>query len=68
MASEYCAGCGERVVNEWKVHSDSFVKRVCQRGGGNVIESVSGLEDVKKGFEGGWNGDEMEDGEEDWEL
>lgn len=68
MASGYCAGCGDRVVNEWKVRGEKFIKKVCQRGGGNEIERVCGLEEVKKGFEGGWNGDEIEDGEEEWEL
>ena len=66
VASTYCAGCGDNVVNEWKVHGAEFVRKVCHRGGGNVIERVSGLEEVKKGFEGGWDGEEDEG--EEWGL
>ena len=33
-----------------------------------VIERVSGLEEVKKGFEEGWDGGDEGDEEDDWEL
>jgi ubiquitin-like modifier-activating enzyme ATG7 len=68
VASAYCAGCGDKVVNEWKVHGMEFVRRVCQRGGGMVIERVSGLEEVKKGYEEGWDGGDEGDEDDDWEL
>jgi hypothetical protein len=68
MASGYCSGCGERIVNEWKLHGDAFVKKVCQRGGGNEIERVCGLEEIKKGFEEGWDGNESGEEDEDWQL
>jgi hypothetical protein len=43
-----------------------FVRRVCARGGGQEVERVCGLEDAKKTFEDGWDGNE--DGDDDWEL
>lgn len=67
LSSPYCVGCGDSVVNAWKERADEFVRAVCERGGGKELERVSGLEDIKKGFEGGWDGDgEGED--DDWEL
>ena len=60
-------GCGDKVVAEWKRCGEEFVRRVCARGGGKEVERVSGLEEVKRGFEGGWDGDE-EGSEEGWEL
>jgi ubiquitin-like modifier-activating enzyme ATG7 len=65
-ASPYCSACGDRIVEEWVDYGEEFVKRVCARGGGKEIERVCGLEEVKKGFEEGWDGDEGE--EDDWEL
>jgi hypothetical protein len=55
------------VVKEWESCGEEFLRRVCARGGGREVEKVSGLEEVKKGFEGGWDGDEGSE-EEEWEL
>lgn len=44
------------------------MERVCQRGGGKVVERVCGLEEVKKEFERGWDGEEEEGMDEEWEL
>jgi ubiquitin-like modifier-activating enzyme ATG7 len=66
-ASEYCSACSNKIVDEWKQHGEAFVRNVCQRGGGKVIERVCGLEEVKKVFEEGWDGEDQESGE-DWEI
>lgn len=42
------------------------MERVCQRGGGKVVERVCGLEEVKREFEDGWDGEE--EGMDEWEL
>ena len=47
---------------------EELLRRVCARGGGREVERVSGLEEIKKGFEGGWDGDEEGSEEEEWEL
>jgi ubiquitin-like modifier-activating enzyme ATG7 len=67
LASPYCVGCGDNMVKEFKKTGIDFIKRVCERGGSKLIETVSGLEQVKKEFEDGWDGDEDGDGAE-WEL
>lgn len=66
LASPYCVGCGDSVLREWKRRGEEFVKKVCERGGGRELERVSGLEEVKKDFERGWDGGDDEEGE--WEL
>jgi hypothetical protein len=53
-------------VREWVDKGEDFVKRVCARGGGKEVERVCGLEEVKRDFELGWDGGDVE--EEDWEL
>jgi len=55
-------------VREWESCGEEFLRTVCARGGGREVERVSGLEEVKKGFEGGWDGDEEGSEEEGWEL
>jgi len=44
------------------------VERVCQRGGGKVVERVCGLEEAKREFERGWDGEEEDGIDEEWEL
>jgi hypothetical protein len=44
------------------------VRSVCQRGGGKIVERVCGLEEVKKEFEKGWDGEGEGGDEEEWEL
>lgn len=41
---------------------------MCQRGGGKIVERVCGLEEVKKEFEKGWDGEGEGGDEEEWEL
>jgi ubiquitin-like modifier-activating enzyme ATG7 len=66
LASPYCVACSDKIVKEWKERGIQFIKQVCERGGEKVVEKASGLEDVKKEFEGGWDGDEGEEAE--WEI
>jgi hypothetical protein len=54
-------------VHAWRVGGGEFVRGICGRGGGKEIERVCGLEEVKKEFEGGWDGGEGDEDEE-WEL
>jgi ubiquitin-like modifier-activating enzyme ATG7 len=68
LASQFCAGCGDRVVREWRERGEDFVKKVCERGGGKEVERVCGLEEVKKEFEAGWDGGNAEGEEDEWEL
>jgi len=68
QASPFCAGCGDKVIHEWRVHGSEFVRSVCQRGGGKIVERVCGLEEVKKEFEKGWDGDGEGGDDEEWEL
>jgi hypothetical protein len=65
-ASPFCAGCGNKIIKEWEEHGSEFVERVCQRGGGKVVERVCGLEEVKREFEDGWDGEE--EGMDEWEI
>jgi len=50
-------------VREWESCGEEFLRRVCARGGGKEVERVSELDQVKKGFEGWWDG--YEEGSEE---
>ena len=56
------------MVAAWNVEGDTFVKKICARGGGMEIERVCGLEAAKKDFEAGWDGGDEGDEDEEWEL
>ena len=69
VASPFCVGCGHKVVSAWRQRGEEFVRKVCERGGGREVERVSGLEEVKKEFEGGWDGGDDEDEDDgEWVL
>jgi len=65
QASPYCAACGDKVLSEWRLNGEGFIRRVCSRGGGLEVEKACGLADAKKEFERGWDGEEDS---EDWEI
>jgi len=62
----YCTACGDKVCEEWGKGGMEFMERVAKDGTGEMLERISGLEDVKKAVdEGGWDGEESED-EDGW--